>query len=73
VVLIELRDYVMERGRVSMRDLVCRFEKEPEAIRQMLEHWIRKGRIARESGCPPCGAGCCKCDPELTEFYVAMG
>jgi hypothetical protein len=56
-----------------MRDLACRFEKEPDAIRQMLEHWIRKGRIARESGCPPCGAGCCKCDPELTEFYVAIG
>jgi putative ferrous iron transport protein C len=71
--LIELRNYVVERGRVSMRDLVWRFEKEPDAIRQMLEHWIRKGRIEREVACPPCGTGCCACDSTLREFYVAKG
>lgn len=68
--LIELRDYIEVRGRVSMRDLAWHFQTEPDAIRGMLEHWIRKGRIVREAACPPCGSGCCNCDTELTEIYV---
>ncbi len=71
--LVDLRNYLLERRRVSLRDLAWHFGVEPDAMRGMLEHWIRKGKIKREESCPPCGSGCCNCAPDLTEFYVWNG
>jgi hypothetical protein len=71
--LVELRNYIAERGRVSMRDLALHFQIEPDAIRGMLEHWVRKGKVVRDSACPPCGSGCCSCASDLTEFYLWKG
>lgn len=71
--LVKVRSYLSERGRVSLRDLVWHFQVEPDAMRGMLEHWIRKGKIIREASCPPCGSGCCQCPSDLTEFYSWNG
>lgn len=70
MMLVELREYLLQRGRASLRDLVWHFQVEPDAMRGMLEHWIRKGKVSRESSCPPCGSACCNCSTDLTEFYL---
>lgn len=70
MMLVDLRNYVAARGRVSMRDLALHFQVEPEAVRGMLEHWIRKGKVRRDAACPPCGSGCCNCASDLTEIYL---
>jgi hypothetical protein len=70
MLLVDLRNYIATRGRVSMRDLSLHFQIEPEAVRGMLEHWIRKGKVSRDAACPPCGSGCCNCATDLTEFYL---
>lgn len=56
-----------------MRDLALHFQVEPEAVRGMLEHWIRKGKVRRDAACPPCGSGCCNCASDLTEIYLWNG
>ncbi len=65
--LIDIRSYVQERGSASLLDLSNRFQASPDALRGMLEHWVRKGVIRRmdfsancggcstDSGCGDCG------------------
>jgi putative ferrous iron transport protein C len=76
MILSELRDYLAERRRASMRDLTHRFDNDPEVLRDMLNRWIDKGRLRRamtvnacsdagKSSCTGCGSG----DPLLAEIY----
>jgi hypothetical protein len=73
MLLVDVRNYLSQQGRVSLRDLVWHFHVEPDAMRGMLDHWIRKGKVMREPNSKPCGTGCCACEPELTEFYLWNG
>ncbi|WP_116135095.1 FeoC-like transcriptional regulator [Tropicimonas sp. IMCC34043] len=72
--LMELRAYLKEHGSASLSDLSNRFRLPPEAIEGMLDHWVRKGRVARKNlacvcpgcassggcaGCPTSGGSCC--------------
>ena len=69
VILSQIRDYLRERGQASLRELAQRFNSEPEALRGMLDHWIRKGQVSRHTVDASCG-GCTQCDPAATEIYV---
>lgn len=69
MILMELKQYLSERGQVPLADLVHRFEVQPEALRGMLAHWIRKGKVRQRLPAGACGNGCCKCDPETLEVY----
>ena len=67
MLLVRLRDYIASRGVCSLADLSQYFHSDPDAIRGMLQHWQRKGLIAREqSGCQK---GCASCAPEQLEIY----
>ena len=55
--LLEVRRYLEQRGAASILDLACHFGSEPEALRGMLDHWIRKGVIVRRDFGGSCG-GC---------------
>ena len=73
MILSELKVYLRERGRAPIGDLANRFDADPEAIRGMLDVWIRKGRVKRlnaEAG--DCG-GCSKCDAFDLEIYEWRG
>ena len=70
VILSELRDFIQQQGRVSLKDLVVKFNVDPDALRGMLQKWVKKGRIKQEmAGGSACGTGCCQCDPLITEVY----
>ncbi|PPD22820.1 MAG: sugar metabolism transcriptional regulator [Methylomonas sp.] len=69
MILAELRDYLQEKKRVSLNDLVMRFQVDAEALRGMLSKWISKGRLKKSQAGANCGGSCCKCDPALTEIY----
>lgn len=77
--LLNVRAYVQERRSVSLTDIANKFETSPEALRGMLEHWIRKGVIRRQDfgdncgGCKPSG-GCGTCSASAVfEFYDWVG
>jgi len=70
MILSELRDYLRQRGQASLQDLARHFDAEPEALRGMLEHWIRKGQVCRQRAGGPCGSGCTQCDPATLEIYL---
>ncbi len=70
MILSEVRDYLKERGQASLQELALRFDTDPDALRGMLVHWIRKGRVSRRSAATSCGNKCTQCDPASVEFYV---
>jgi hypothetical protein len=73
MILAEVRDYLATRGRAPLTDLTARFQVDADALRAMLEHWIRKGRLRRiDVGGSACG-GCCSCADKLPEVYEWVG
>jgi hypothetical protein len=70
MILSELRDYVKTRRQVSLEDAALHFDVEPEAIRGMLEFWVRKGKISRHGSDAACAGGCACSFRQDQEMYV---
>lgn len=70
MILSELRSYVQVHQRVTLLDLVNRFDADADALRGMLAVLERKGRV-RKLPVSACG-GCNKCDPASLELYESV-
>ncbi len=68
MILSDLKTYLTSRKRAPIGDLANHFNSEPDAMRGMLEHFIRKGKLRRLDGDGACG-GCHKCDAFALEIY----
>ena len=67
--LVELRDYIRARQRVSLQEISRHFHSEPQVVSGMLDIWLQKNKITRHSvKSAKCG-GCCCCDPAANQFY----
>ncbi len=73
MILSDLRDYLKDKRRVTLNDLVLHFGVEANALRGMLAKWISKGKVKQSSAETACGTSCCQCDPLLTEIYEWVG
>ncbi len=69
MILSRIRNYLQEKQRVTLNDLVIHFNIDANALRGMLGKWISKGKVRQLPVNASCGTGCCKCDPTLTELY----
>lgn len=69
MILSDIRHYLEQRGQATLADIALHFDADPDAIRGMLEVWIRKGRIRRRMATASCGSSCSQCDPAATEIY----
>jgi hypothetical protein len=66
----EVKRYLSERKVAPLNDIAVHFDMEPDAVRGMLGHWIRKGRVRlhQEDRCS--SDGCCGgCDEHVKEVY----
>ena len=72
MILADIKAYLRQRGQASLADLALHFDSEPEALRGMLEVWIRKGRVRKIQLGGSCG-GCSECDPTAGETYQWIG
>lgn len=70
MILSDIRRYLEQRGQASLADIALHFHAEPDAVRGMLEAWIRKGKVVKRSSTASCGSTCQTCDPASTELYV---
>lgn len=70
MILSDLRDYLRQREQASLQDMALHFDADPEALKGMLEHWIRKGKVTRQTAKASCGDSCTQCDPASVEIYV---
>ncbi|MFO8085216.1 MAG: FeoC-like transcriptional regulator [Desulfobacterales bacterium] len=70
MILSEIKKYLMKHKRVTLGDLACHFDTEPEAIKGMLKQWIRKGKVLKLDEHAGCSKTCGKCcDGAAMEIY----
>jgi len=64
--LLDIKRYLIERQNTSLRDLALHFNTEQNAMRGMLEPWIKKGKIRKAPPATTCG-GCSEGCPSTNE------
>ncbi len=72
MILSDIQKYIEKQGQASLADIVLHFDAEPEAVRGMLNIWIRKGKILQQKATPSCGSSCSECDTTSTEIYISV-
>ncbi len=66
----EIKRYLQKRRVAPLHDIALHFDMEPDAVRGMIEHWLRKGQVQKheETGCA--SGGCCGgCGEHVKEVY----
>jgi len=69
MILSEIRDFFKWQSVVSLSDLSLHFAVEPDAMRGMLDQWIRKGKVQKLDQEEKC-SNCCGCNLEHPEIYT---
>ncbi|OOZ37607.1 FeoC-like transcriptional regulator [Solemya velesiana gill symbiont] len=69
MILSDIRQYLLQRGHASLSDIATHFDSNPDAVRGMLETWIRKGKVRKRLANSDCGSSCCQCDAAAVEIY----
>ncbi len=67
MILQQLQTYLRTHPPTSLEELVHHFQADADALRNMLNLLIRKGRVRKLAG-KQCG-GCHSCAPESLELY----
>jgi len=66
----EVKRYLSERKVAPLNDIAMHFDMEPDAVRGLLAHWLRKGKVRmhKDEGCS--SGGCCSgCGAHNKEIY----
>jgi len=69
VSVIAIKNHMMQVKRATLAHLCQIFGVEPDTVRCLLSHWIKKGKIRRCMKDPACGKTCGKCSPLVVEMY----
>ena len=69
MILSDIKRYLEGRGQATLADIANHFNADPEAVRGMLEYWMRKGKVSRQTINAACGSSCTKCDSAVTEIF----
>jgi len=69
MILKELKNYVQSNKQVSLTDIAIHFDAEPEAVKGMLDFWIRKGKIKHYSSADVCGSSCSCSQKDSNDLY----
>ena len=73
MILSNIKEYFSEHPAASLSDLSIRFNVEPEAMRGMLDHWIRKGKLRKVDHSYSCSKCCSDCKSDHIEIYEWTG
>jgi len=69
MILSGIKRYFSQQQTAALTDLSLHFGVEPDAMRGMLEQWIRKGRLRKLPQGSSC-QGCCEaCNLDKLEIY----
>lgn len=69
MILIEIKKYLSDKKTANLQELAFHFNQPPETMRQMVAHWVRKGKVMVLPKPLSCGTGCTQCKPEWAEEY----
>jgi putative ferrous iron transport protein C len=71
-VISEIRTYLRDQGSAPLSDLARRFDMDEDAVRGMLDLWVRKGLITIHAPAESCD-GCTACDVRFQEICEWIG
>ena len=69
MILSDLKDFMLEHRVVSIEDLIIHLDTDPDTIREMLEVWIRKGKVRKIEDMEKICHKCPQCQMMAGEFY----
>ena len=67
--LLDIKNHMMQVKMATLGSLCSLFGAEPDTVRCLLSHWIRKGKIRQCLKKPACGSKCFKCPTTSIEIY----
>jgi hypothetical protein len=67
--LMVLKEYLKTVKITSMAQIAQHFNADPQYLRNMLHHWVGKGKLRRCSKKEACGTTCFQCDETKVEIY----
>lgn len=67
--LLEIKNYLTQVKMSSLATLSGYFKCEADLMRQMLEHWVRKGKVKKFNREMMCGGKCTQCGSCAMEIY----
>lgn len=67
--LLDLKHYLTRVKIASLANLCSYFNCDSDLLRQMLGHWIRKGKVKQCKKTSNCGVKCTQCSTLVTEIY----
>jgi len=70
MILSDIGRYVQEQKQVTLSQVALHFNAQPDAVRGMLDIWVKKGKITRQQATASCGSTCQQCDTDSTEIYI---
>lgn len=73
MILTRVSDYLRQRHRASLTDLMLAVGATPGALEPMLATLERKGRVRKLPAGSGCGHACGKCDPTTQAVYEWTG
>jgi hypothetical protein len=71
--LIQVKRYLMQSKQATLTSLCMLFQAEPETMRCLLSHLMRKGCVQKCERKPACGSSCFKCPVANSESYEWVG
>ncbi len=70
MILLELKKFLKERKVASVQEMALHCNAEPDAVRGMLEEWMRKGKVDKVSDTSSCKGGCCGCNAPVGSMEI---
>lgn len=68
MILRELQEFILNNHRVSLAEMELHFQMNGDALRQMLNKLIKKGRVHKLPNTQKCH-DCTSCNTDTMEFY----
>ncbi len=67
--LLAIKNHMMKVKIASLSNICMCLKIDPDLLRNMLAHWMRKGKIRKCMKTPACGTKCMQCSSLTTELY----
>lgn len=61
MMLMEVKDYLQRNHQATLADMALHFDVPESAMQDMVEQWIRKGRVIIADDTASCSSGCSGC------------
>ncbi len=68
--LLRLKSYLIAHDSVSLEELSTYLEEDPSVVQDMLEHFIRKGYVIKETPAGPCDNCAMGCSGGLEQLTI---